>query len=162
MFYLKVETGSTALEKAKEGISGLLGSLTESLAGPRDEDDEKEMIIIKNSEPILLDRNQVSFNFGTFSFIYFSYIHTLTKLFVKAELYAIQTSPKTFCHEPSGPPELYEEWLMNFKVSDHQDDLSELMINRPEMRNLYSKLVCRCFFRFSSIHFEKEAWIKKV
>lgn len=34
----------------------------------------------------------------------------------QARLYAIQTDPETYLHEPEGAPELYEDWLDHFSL----------------------------------------------
>ena len=53
----------------------------------------------------------------------------------------IQTNSKTYCHEPSGPPEHYESWLMTFNLFDYQRQMDQLLKSVPQMQEYYNQLV---------------------
>ena len=37
---------------------------------------------------------------------------------------------------------MYEEWCKTFDPEEHKGEISELLVNVPEIRALYAKLVC--------------------
>ncbi|XP_035231802.1 BSD domain-containing protein 1-like [Stegodyphus dumicola] len=53
----------------------------------------------------------------------------------------IRKDPKTFCHEPEGPPEIYENWLESFDPSEYEDEMTRIMMSCSEVQELYDKLV---------------------
>ncbi|XP_078361629.1 uncharacterized protein LOC144645987 [Oculina patagonica] len=60
---------------------------------------------------------------------------------MQARLHEIQTDPATFCSEPDGHLAMYEEWCKTFDPEQHKGEISELLVNVPEIRALYAKLV---------------------
>ena len=48
-------------------------------------------------------------------------------------------------HEPSGPPEKFEEWLKEFNLENKKGDISQLLVANVEVRSLYTQLVCAYF-----------------
>lgn len=71
-----------------------------------------------------------------FIIVYLSFL-----LFRQTQLYKIQTDPKTYCHEPEGPPELYENWLESFDINEFQEEMTKIMMTCSEVQNLYDKFV---------------------
>lgn len=59
----------------------------------------------------------------------------------QARLHEIQTDPATFCSEPNGHLGMFEEWCKTFDPDEHKGEISELLVNVPEIRALYAKLV---------------------
>ena len=43
---------------------------------------------------------------------------------------------------------VYKEWCKTFDPEQHKGEISELLVNVPEIRALYAKLVCLTFFYF--------------
>lgn len=41
----------------------------------------------------------------------------------------------------SGPPEQFESWLSTFSLEDKKGEISELLVNSPSIRALYTKMV---------------------
>lgn len=41
----------------------------------------------------------------------------------------------------SGPPEQFESWLYTFSLEDKKGEISELLVNSPSIRALYTKMV---------------------
>ncbi|XP_013791811.1 BSD domain-containing protein 1-like, partial [Limulus polyphemus] len=138
-----VDSTESMAGKAKEGITSLLENITEAFM-PYQEPDEEEVMIIHNSEPLILDRWE-------------------------SQLHAIRVDPKTYCREPESPPEMYETWLEVFDLNAHQEEISKIMVECGQVRNLYAKLVPtavshnefwqRYFFRVQQL---KEAEIKRA
>ncbi|XP_054717066.1 BSD domain-containing protein 1-like [Uloborus diversus] len=112
---LTVESAESVAGKARQSISSVLETITDVFA-PQKEIEDTELIMIKNSEPVPLDWWQ-------------------------SQLYMIRKDPKTFSHEPEGPPEMYENWLESFDASEHQDEMAEVIMTCSEVRALYDKLV---------------------
>ena len=40
---------------------------------------------------------------------------------------------------------MFEEWCKTFDPDEHKGEISELLVNVPEIRALYAKLVCEIF-----------------
>ena len=40
---------------------------------------------------------------------------------------------------------MFEEWCKTFGPDEHKGEISELLVNVPEIRALYAKLVCEIF-----------------
>ncbi|GLD69483.1 BSD domain-containing protein 1 [Lates japonicus] len=59
----------------------------------------------------------------------------------KARLYSLQADPATYCNEPDGPPEQFDNWLSSFSLEDKKGEISELLVNSPSIRALYTKMV---------------------
>lgn len=60
---------------------------------------------------------------------------------MQARLHEIQTDPATFCSDPDGHLAMYEEWCKAFDPEQHKREISELLVNVPEVRALYARLV---------------------
>lgn len=45
-----------------------------------------------------------------------------------------------------GPPEQFENWLSTFRLEEMKGEISELLVNSPSIRALYTKMVS--FFLF--------------
>lgn len=112
---LQVDNEESVAGKARKGLNTLVHSVSGAFY-PVKETDENEVLIIKNSQPIVLDHWQ-------------------------AELHKIKTEQSTFCHEPNGPPELYEAWLESFSLDEQNNEITDIMCNYPETRQIYTKLV---------------------
>lgn len=41
-----------------------------------------------------------------------------------------------------GPPEQFDNWLSSFSLEDKKGEISELLVNSPSIRALYTKMVC--------------------
>jgi hypothetical protein len=54
---------------------------------------------------------------------------------------AIQSDPRTYCHEPQGPPEDYESWLEKFNLMDQESAMQRTLDTSPEVRNFHETLV---------------------
>lgn len=53
----------------------------------------------------------------------------------------IRKDSKTFCHEPEGPPEIYENWLESFDIHEYEDEMTNIIMSSPDVQHLYDKLV---------------------
>ena len=88
---------------------------------------------------------QCAVNFYVKKFVHLKsssvFIHFLP--FCQTHLYKIQTDPKTYCHEPEGPPELYENWLESFDINEYQEEMTKIMMTCSEVQNLYDKFVSK-------------------
>jgi hypothetical protein len=63
-------------------------------------------------------------------------------IIIEARLNAIQVDPGTYCDEPTGSAEAYEDWLKTFNLEKQKGDISELLVVNVEVRALYTQLVC--------------------
>lgn len=52
---------------------------------------------------------------------------------------AVQSDPRTYCHEPDGAPEDYESWLEKFNLLDQ--DVQAIMRTSPDVRQYHAQLV---------------------
>jgi hypothetical protein len=103
--------------KAKEKLNTLMGSIADAFVINRDYfEDEDEMYVVSGDKLVAIER-------------------------WKTLLSDIQKDPKTYCREPSGPPEHYESWLMTFNLIDYQRQMDHLLQNIPQMKQFYSELV---------------------
>uniref|UniRef100_A0A8C2WK11 BSD domain containing 1 n=1 Tax=Cyclopterus lumpus TaxID=8103 RepID=A0A8C2WK11_CYCLU len=116
---LAVEGSSDTSEKVKKSLSSFLGVITDTLAPPPDKTIDCDVITL------------VATPTGT------------TEIFdrSKARLYSLQADPATYCNEPDGPPEQFDNWLSRFSLEDKKGELSELLVNSPSIRALYTKMV---------------------
>ncbi|GFW09553.1 BSD domain-containing protein 1 [Trichonephila clavipes] len=112
---LTVDNVEAVADKARQSVTSVIGTIADVFA-PQKELEDDELMIIQNSEPVVMDWWQ-------------------------SQIYLIRKDPKTFCHEPEGPPEMYENWLESFDPSEHQDEMTEIMITCSEVRDIYDKLV---------------------
>ncbi|XP_040917075.1 BSD domain-containing protein 1 [Toxotes jaculatrix] len=116
---LAVEGSSETTEKVKKGLSSFLGVITDTLAPPPDKTIDCDVITL------------VATPAGTTE-VYDS---------SKARLYSLQADPATYCNEPDGPPEQFDNWLSSFSLEDKKGEISELLVNSPSIRALYTKMV---------------------
>ncbi|XP_030574677.1 BSD domain-containing protein 1 isoform X1 [Archocentrus centrarchus] len=116
---LAVESSSETTEKVKKSLSSFLGVITDTLAPPPDKTIDCDVITL------------VATPAGTTE-VYDS---------SKARLYSLQADPATYCNEPDGPPEQFESWLSSFSLEDKKGEISELLVNSPSIRALYTKMV---------------------
>ncbi|XP_063040258.1 BSD domain-containing protein 1 [Engraulis encrasicolus] len=113
--------GSTAdtSEKVKKSLSNILGVITDTLAPPPDKTIDCDVITL------------VATPAGTTE-VYDS---------TKARLYSLQADPATYCNEPDGPPEQFDAWLSSCSLEEKKAEISELLVNSPSIRALYTKMV---------------------
>ena len=52
---------------------------------------------------------------------------------------AVQSDPRTYCHEPDGAPEDFENWLVKFNLLDQ--DVQRILRSSPDVREFHAKLV---------------------
>ncbi|XP_030628323.1 BSD domain-containing protein 1 isoform X2 [Chanos chanos] len=116
---LAVEGSSETTEKVKKGLSNILGVITDTLAPPPDKTIDCDVITL------------VATPAGTTE-VYDS---------TKARLYSLQADPATYCNEPDGPPEQFDAWLSSFSLEEKKTEISELLVNSPSIRALYTKMV---------------------
>ncbi|XP_006807541.1 BSD domain-containing protein 1 [Neolamprologus brichardi] len=116
---LAVEGSSETTEKVKKSLSSFLGVISDTLAPPPDKTIDCDVITL------------VATPAGTTE-VYDS---------SKARLYSLQADPATYCNEPDGPPEQFESWLSTFSLEDKKGEISELLVNSPSIRALYTKMV---------------------
>ncbi|KAM3594065.1 uncharacterized protein V6R79_001659 [Siganus canaliculatus] len=116
---LAVEGSSETTEKVKKGLSSFLGVISDTLAPPPDKTIDCDVITL------------VATPAGTTE-VYDS---------SKARLYSLQADPATYCNEPDGPPEQFDNWLSSFSLEDKKGEISELLVNSPSIRALYTKMV---------------------
>uniref|UniRef100_A0A8C6U3G4 BSD domain containing 1 n=1 Tax=Neogobius melanostomus TaxID=47308 RepID=A0A8C6U3G4_9GOBI len=116
---LAVEGSSDTTEKVKKSLSSFLGVITDTLAPPPDKTIDCDVITL------------VATPTGTTE-VYDS---------SKARLYSLQADPATYCNEPDGPPEQFDNWLCTFNLEEKKGEISELLVNSPSIRALYTKMV---------------------
>ncbi|KAM9842310.1 BSD domain-containing protein 1 [Aulostomus maculatus] len=116
---LAVEGSSETTEKVKKSLSSFLGVITDTLAPPPDKTIDCDVITL------------VATPAGTTE-VYDS---------SKARLYSLQADPATYCNEPDGPPEQFDNWLSSFSLEDKKGEISELLVSSPSIRALYTKMV---------------------
>ncbi|CAK6968071.1 BSD domain-containing protein 1 [Scomber scombrus] len=116
---LAVEGSSETSEKVKKSLSSFLGVITDTLAPPPDKTIDCDVITL------------VATPAGTTE-VYDS---------SKARLYSLQADPATYCNEPDGPPEQFDNWLSGFSLEDKKGEISELLVSSPSIRALYTKMV---------------------
>ncbi|XP_014915909.1 BSD domain-containing protein 1 [Poecilia latipinna] len=116
---LAVEGSSETTEKVKKSLTSFLGVITDTLAPPSDKTIDYDVITL------------VATSAGTTE-VYDS---------SKARLYSLQADPATYCNEPDGPPEQFDCWLSSFSLDEKKGEISELLVNSPSIRALYTKMV---------------------
>uniref|UniRef100_A0A4W3JQL9 BSD domain containing 1 n=1 Tax=Callorhinchus milii TaxID=7868 RepID=A0A4W3JQL9_CALMI len=116
---LSAEGSSGAGQQVKKGLSNILGVLSDTFAPPPDKTIDCDVITLLATPS------------GTTE-IYDS---------TKARLYTLQTDPATYCNEPDGPPELYDEWVVEFNLEERKGEISDLLVSSPSVRALYTKMV---------------------
>uniref|UniRef100_H3CU42 BSD domain containing 1 n=1 Tax=Tetraodon nigroviridis TaxID=99883 RepID=H3CU42_TETNG len=118
---LATEGSSETTEKLKKSISGFLGVISETLAPPPDKTIDCDVITLMATPT------------GT------TEVYDSSK--AQARLYSLQADPATYCNEPDGPPEQFENWLSTFRLEEMKGEISELLVNSPSIRALYTKMV---------------------
>ncbi|XP_033013430.1 BSD domain-containing protein 1 isoform X7 [Lacerta agilis] len=115
----KTESSSGATEKVRKGLSNFLGVISDTFAPSPDMTIDCDVITLMATPS------------GT------------TELYdsAKARLYSLQSDPATYCNEPDGPSQLFEAWLLHFNLEEKKGEISELLVNSPSIRSLYSKMV---------------------
>ncbi|KAA0718326.1 BSD domain-containing protein 1 [Triplophysa tibetana] len=116
---LAVEGSSETAEKVKKSISNVLGVITDTLSPPQDMTIDCDVITL------------VATPTGTTE-VYDS---------GKARLYSLQADPATYCNEPDGPQQQFDAWLSSFSLEERKAEISELLVNSPAIRALYTKMV---------------------
>lgn len=116
---LAVEGSSETTEKVKKSLSSFLGVITDTLAPPPDKTIDCDVITL------------VATPAGTTE-VYDS---------SKARLYSLQADPATYCNEPDGPLEQFDNWLCSFNLEEKKGEISELLVSSPSIRALYTKMV---------------------
>lgn len=116
---LAVEGSSGTTEKVKKGLSDFLGVISDTFAPSPDKTIDCDVITLMATPS------------GT----------TEPYDCTKARLYSLQSDPATYCNEPDGPPEQFESWLTNWNPEERKAEISELLMNSPSIRALYTKMV---------------------
>ncbi|XP_069079474.1 BSD domain-containing protein 1 isoform X1 [Pleurodeles waltl] len=116
---LAVENSAGPTEKVKKGLSDFLGAISDTFAPSPDKTIDCDVITLMATPS------------GS------------TELYdsTKARLYSMQSDPATYCNEPDGPPELFEFWLSQWSLEDMKGEISDLLVNSPSIRALYTKMV---------------------
>lgn len=52
----------------------------------------------------------------------------------------------------TGPPEQFEAWLQTCSLEEKKGEISELLVNSPSIRSLYTKMVRSTTMRFTLGH----------
>ncbi|XP_029427920.1 BSD domain-containing protein 1-like isoform X3 [Rhinatrema bivittatum] len=117
----KLATEGTAgtTEKVKKGLSDFLGVISDTFAPSPDKTIDCDVITLM----------------GTPSGTTEPYDST------KARLYSLQSDPATYCNEPDGPLALFEAWLAQCNLEEKEGEISDLLVNSPSIRALYTKMV---------------------
>lgn len=55
-----------------------------------------------------------------------------------------------------GPPEQFENWLSTFRLEEMKGEISELLVNSPSIRALYTKMVSLFFFHSTNLFRQTE------
>ncbi|XP_078255739.1 BSD domain-containing protein 1-like isoform X2 [Rhinoraja longicauda] len=137
----QVEESTEGCHNLSKGLSNFLGAISEAFTPAVEESDVPHVKTVKDiqmrfSEPY--DR-------------------------VKVRLCNLLANPATYCAKPD---EQYNFWLSGFSLEDEKWTISNLLVNSPEIRDLYAKLVpnevahndfwCRYFYRVHELHQEEE------
>uniref|UniRef100_A0A3Q3VQ29 BSD domain-containing protein n=1 Tax=Mola mola TaxID=94237 RepID=A0A3Q3VQ29_MOLML len=117
---LAVEGSSETTEKVKKSLSSFIGVISDTLAPPPDKTIDCDVITL------------VATPAGT------TEVYDSSKL--QARLYSLQADPATYCNEPD-PPEQFDNWLSSFRLEEKKGEISELLVNSPSIRSLYTKMV---------------------
>ncbi|XP_048860712.1 BSD domain-containing protein 1 [Brienomyrus brachyistius] len=116
---LAVEGTSETTEKVKKSLSNILGVITDTLAPPPDKTIDCDVITLMATPTGTTEEYDSA----------------------KARLYSLQADPATYCNEPDGPLEQFDTWLSSFHLEDKKGEISELLVNSPSIRALYTKMV---------------------
>ncbi|XP_051880541.1 BSD domain-containing protein 1-like isoform X1 [Pristis pectinata] len=137
---LNVEESTEGSHKVSKGLSSFLGAISEAFAPVVGEPDTPH---VKTVQDIQLRIGEPYDG-------------------VKVRLCNLQTNPATYCAKPD---EQYNVWLSGFSLEDEKCTISSLLVDSPEIRDLYAKLVpsevahndfwCRYFYRVHQLHQEE-------
>ncbi|KAK7080856.1 BSD domain-containing protein 1 [Halocaridina rubra] len=112
---LRLDDDQSTANNVKKSVSGFLSHVADVFTPPPDDADQ-EAIIIRNQQPVILNRLQ-------------------------AAIYAISQDAATFLTDPEGEEKQYEEWLQTFDLESKQTELSDLLVNNQPLRHNYTALV---------------------
>ncbi|KAG7176977.1 BSD domain-containing protein 1-like, partial [Homarus americanus] len=112
---LRLDEDDSTANNMKKSVSGFLNHVAEVFTPPPDDADQ-EAIVIRNQQPVILNRLQ-------------------------AAIYAISQDPATFLTDPEGEEPQYEAWLTTFDLESRQTELSDLLVNNQPLRHHYTSLV---------------------
>ncbi|XP_045621147.2 BSD domain-containing protein 1 isoform X4 [Procambarus clarkii] len=112
---LRLDEDDSTANHMKKSVSGFLNHVAEVFTPPPDDADQ-EAIVIRNQQPVILNRLQ-------------------------AAIYAISQDPATFLTDPEGDESHYEAWLSKFDLESRQTELSDLLVNNQPLRHNYTSLV---------------------
>ncbi|KAK0134454.1 BSD domain-containing protein 1 [Merluccius polli] len=153
---LAVEGSSETTEKVKKGLSSFLGVITDTLAPPPDKTIDCDVITL------------VATPAGTTE-VYDSNKARLYSLQADPATYCNEPDGRTSCTGCTGcsaklkvanwvipcqwflifllaclcpgPPEQFDNWLSSFSLEERKGEVSELLVNSPSIRALYTKMV---------------------
>lgn len=111
---IQAENTSVAKDRFKTGVTSFLEGLSKALV--IEAEDKEEPVATPIRSEAVYDR-------------------------AKARLHAIQVDPETYCSEPSGSKERYQEWQKSFDIEKYKGEVSELLVSKVELRAFYTKLV---------------------
>lgn len=111
---IQAENTSVAKDRFKTGVTSFLEGLSKALV--IEAEDKEEPVATPIRSEAVYDR-------------------------AKARLHAIQVDPETYCSEPSGSKERYQEWQKSFDIDKYKGEVSELLVSKVELRAFYTKLV---------------------
>ncbi|XP_056017999.1 BSD domain-containing protein 1-like isoform X2 [Ostrea edulis] len=111
---LKAENTSAAKDRFKTGVTSFLEGLSKALV--IEAEDKNEPVKTHVNSEAVYDR-------------------------AKARLHAIQVDLGTYCSEPTGSQEKYQEWQKSFDLEAKKGEVSELLVSKVELRAFYTKLV---------------------
>uniref|UniRef100_A0A8C2PXX3 BSD domain containing 1 n=1 Tax=Cyprinus carpio TaxID=7962 RepID=A0A8C2PXX3_CYPCA len=109
-----VENSSEATAKVKKGISNILGVITDTLVPAPDKTIDCDVITL------------VATPAGT------TEVYDSSKVILMCILCISLFS---------GPPQQFDAWLSSFKLEERKAEISELLVNSPAIRALYTKMV---------------------
>ncbi|XP_072913514.1 BSD domain-containing protein 1-like isoform X1 [Hemitrygon akajei] len=137
---LNVEESSEGCHSVSKGLSSFLGAISEAFAPVVEESHTPHVSTVKDIQLKIGD----------------SYDG------VKVRLCNLQADPATYCAKPD---EQYNVWMSGFNLESEKFTISKLLVDRTEIRDLYTKLVpsevahndfwCRYFYRVHQLHQEE-------
>ncbi|XP_071552038.1 BSD domain-containing protein 1-like isoform X2 [Panulirus ornatus] len=112
---LRLDEDDSTANHMKKSVSGFLNHVAEVFTPPPDDADQ-EAIVIRNQQPVILNRLQAS-------------------------IYAISQDSATYLTDPEGEESQYEAWFETFDFKRVQTELSDLLVNNQPLRHHYATLV---------------------
>lgn len=113
---LRIDDQDSTANHMKRSVSTFLGSVSTAFTPVREVEDEDDVCIIQNLEPVVMDRLQL-------------------------QMHLIQRDQSTYLEEPSENLEHYEKWLESFDLDSKQDEIRDLVVANSVVRTMYAKLV---------------------